>query len=126
MALGPNSLVFPLLSMAIPVIASPVAILIACGVMFVRVVLVAGVINPTLVAELYLPMLTMFATTLLIAGMIFRHDSNDPISDQVKPKNPLELAPALWFGALLAAVALSVSSLPSSPKYKDEDADETR
>jgi len=83
-----------------------VGILTACGVMFVRVVLLAGLINPALIRELYIPMTAMSAVVLSCATLILLKDNNQTPVNPAPSKNPLELAPALLFGLLLAAVAL--------------------
>ena len=81
-------------------------ILLACGIMFPRVVLVAGLIKPELVAHLYLPLGVMTIVTFGCTLLQFNLANGHAITDQVPLKNPLELIPALLFGLLLAAVAL--------------------
>ncbi|MEH6471653.1 MAG: MgtC/SapB family protein [Halopseudomonas sp.] len=83
-----------------------VGILIACAVMFPRVILIAGLINPGLISELYLPLGVMSAVIFGCAALIFRNGNKQQVVDPQPPKNPLELGPALLFGFLLAAVAL--------------------
>ncbi len=81
-------------------------ILLACGMMFPRVVLVAGLIQPDLVAQLFLPLSVMTLIIFGCAALQLHHTNGHEIVDQVPLKNPLELIPALLFGLLLAAVAL--------------------
>jgi uncharacterized membrane protein (DUF4010 family) len=81
-------------------------ILVACGAMFPRVILVAGVINPALMADLFLPLSLMAGVVFGSVVFIFRQNSEDHVVDQVLLKNPLDLNPALLFGLLLATVAL--------------------
>ncbi|WP_232784163.1 MgtC/SapB family protein [Moritella sp. Urea-trap-13] len=85
-----------------------VGILVACGVMFPRILLVAGLINPALVADLFLPLALMLGVIFGCTALIFHNDTRPVVTDEVRPKNPLELKPALLFGLMLAAVALLV------------------
>ncbi|MBT4521331.1 MAG: DUF4010 domain-containing protein [Halieaceae bacterium] len=81
-------------------------ILIACGTMFPRVVLISSIINPALFRELIAPMAVMTMLTFL-SSIIIWHKSNDPPPSELAHLiNPLELKPALFFGALLILVIL--------------------
>lgn len=81
-------------------------ILIACGTMFPRIVLVASVINPSLFAVLVFPMAVMMAFTFGSALLIWRQASGNPPSEDTQLINPLEIKTALIFAALLALVML--------------------
>jgi len=81
-------------------------ILIACGTMFPRVVLIASLINPALFNALVAPMTVMTLLTLLSAAVIWNKSVNRPTSELAHLINPLELKPALIFGALLVLVIL--------------------
>ncbi len=83
-----------------------VGILTACGVMFPRVILIAGLINPALMNQLYLPLGIMAGVIFGCAALILRHGGTHQEVEAAPPKNPLELKPALLFGLLLAAIAL--------------------
>ncbi len=80
-------------------------ILVACGTMFPRMLLVAGVVNPTLLLALSLPLLSMAALTYLAAFWFWRRGGAAPALPATL-RNPLELRVALVFGALLALVML--------------------
>lgn len=81
-------------------------VLLACGTMFPRMVLVASVLNPDLFTLLLVPAAVMALLTYLPALMYWRAQSHQE-TEAVSPlKNPLELKTALSFGLLLALVML--------------------
>lgn len=81
-------------------------ILIACGTMFPRMLLIASLVNTALFTVLLLPMLVMTAVTLLSATLIWRRTSKRAPDALAPVSNPLELKPALVFGGLLMLVML--------------------
>ena len=81
-------------------------ILVACGTMFPRVVLISSIINPTLFNVLAVPMAVMTLLTLLSAVVIWHKNIDRPSSELTHLINPLELKPALFFGALLVLVVM--------------------
>ena len=91
-----------------------VGILTACGVMFPRVILIAGLIHPALIAELYIPMMAMSVVVFSCAALIFRRERKITNVAPAPSKNPLELVPALLFGLLLGAVALLSRAMEDS------------
>ncbi|WP_210397900.1 MgtC/SapB family protein [Motiliproteus sediminis] len=83
-----------------------VGILIACAVMFPRVLLVAGLINLQLVQPLLWPLVAMLLVLLGWAALIMLRGDPASVVDDMPQKNPLELGSALLFGLLLGVVAL--------------------
>lgn len=81
-------------------------ILIACGTMFPRVVLVSSLINPALFNALIIPMAVMGGVVLFSAAVIWHKNVEQAPSELAQLINPLELKPALFFGALLVVVIL--------------------
>ncbi|HEB82089.1 MAG TPA: MgtC/SapB family protein [Gammaproteobacteria bacterium] len=81
-------------------------ILLACGTMFPRVVLVASLVNPALFNVLLAPMLVMTVLTLFSAAVIWRKKDDLAAGEVSDLINPLELKPALFFGLLLVVVIL--------------------
>lgn len=81
-------------------------ILIACGTMFPRVLLVATLINPAILSLLWLPMAVMTSVIFTIAIMLWRTRTLDQPTSLTRLLNPLELKSAVIFGALLVAVLL--------------------
>jgi len=81
-------------------------ILVACGTMFPRVVLISSLINPALFNILIVPMSVMTLLTLLSAAIIWHNSIDSPPSELTQLINPLELKSALFFGALLMLVVL--------------------
>ena len=81
-------------------------ILLACGTMFPRMLLVASIVNPGIMQTLLVPATVMSLITYLSAVFYWRSVSHDG-SQTVSPlKNPLELKTALGFGLFLALVML--------------------
>ncbi|HKK15851.1 MAG TPA: DUF4010 domain-containing protein, partial [Gammaproteobacteria bacterium] len=88
----------------VPATMLAMGILLACGTMFPRMLLVASVLNPDLFMLLLVPVLVMAILTYLPALFYWRTQS-DKKTDTTSPlKNPLELKTAMSFGLLLALV----------------------
>lgn len=86
-------------------------ILVACGTMFPRMLLVASALSPALFTHLWLPALIM-ATLTYLPAMLYWRSQTLLNSVQTTPlKNPLELKAALAFGILLTIVMLLGQSL---------------
>lgn len=81
-------------------------ILLSCGTMFPRLLVVLSVINPQLVTLLWPVVLVMMMALYLPAWWIWRRHRVEPIEQSNKQTNPLELKSALLFGMLLAAIIL--------------------
>lgn len=88
-------------------------ILLACGTMFPRTLLIAGAINPQLGLRLALPLGLMTAVTYLGALLLWRGVPAGPTRPPPL-KNPLELRQALRFGALLAIILLLAEAIKRS------------
>lgn len=87
-----------------PLLAS--GILIACGTMFPRILLVAGLINRDLLADLWLPVLVMMLWCYLPAFLIWRLNRGTAFEHPASKQNPLELTAAFMFGLILLAIML--------------------
>lgn len=83
-----------------------VGILLACGTMFPRMLLVASLVNPDLFSVLVLPLGLMTALTWGSALLYWHRQAAQPALEVAKVSNPLELKPALYFGLLLALIIL--------------------
>lgn len=88
-------------------------IVIAGSITFLRILLLAAVFQPSLIAPLALPMGVMAATGLAGAALIHRLADDDATAADGADgiANPLELTAALLFGAVLAVVMLGVHFL---------------
>jgi len=89
-----------------PMLAAGIAV--AAGVMFVRLVVLVGLVNPTLVPHLLWPAGLALAAALISAALLGWEVKARDIAvdtDRVMP-NPSEVPTALTFGALLAGVIL--------------------
>ncbi len=83
-----------------------VGILLACGTMFARMVLVASMLNPDLFKPLLVPAAVMILLSYLPALIYWRAESRQKTETVSPLRNPLELKTALGFGLLLALVML--------------------
>ncbi len=85
-----------------------VGILIACGTMFPRVLLVATMIHPPMFASLLVPVAVMTVLLYLPAFLMWRKATRG--TDVTQPElrqNPLDLSAALLFGVLLTLIMLA-------------------
>jgi uncharacterized membrane protein (DUF4010 family) len=89
------------------------AILVACGTMFPRMLLVATLINPALLQPLLWPAAVMALITYASAGWYWYAQPRVGGDAEALLDNPLELKAALSFGALLALIMLVAQGLKS-------------
>jgi uncharacterized membrane protein (DUF4010 family) len=90
---------------ATPVLAT--GILLACGTMYPRVLLIAGLINPQVLKLLWVPAAVMAAPVYGTALYYWSSTAGSEHDTKTAPvENPLELKAALSFGGLLAVVML--------------------
>jgi len=82
------------------------SILLACGTMFPRMLLVATVFHAPLFPLLMWPATVMALLTYGPALWLLRKPTNTPDAEDMLQRNPVELTSALTFGALLALVML--------------------
>jgi uncharacterized membrane protein (DUF4010 family) len=86
-----------------PVLA--LAILLAWTVMFFRVVVEVGVVNPSLAKDLVLGMVLMGVVSLVICYLLWRRGRRSSETAEVESgNNPFELGDAVKFGLLFAVV----------------------
>ncbi|CAE6896084.1 hypothetical protein ACOMICROBIO_NCLOACGD_01207 [Vibrio sp. B1ASS3] len=87
-----------------PLLAS--GILLSCGTMFPRLLIVLSVLNPQLVSLLWPIVLVMMIALYLPAWWIWRRSEVEKIEQSNKQSNPLALQSALFFGVVLAIIML--------------------
>ena len=88
-----------------PVLAA--GILIACGTMFPRMLLLGTMLNPTLAARLLPPIAVMALLLYLPALLLWRSSRRkSPVAGPALEQNPLDLKSALYFGGLLTGIML--------------------
>ncbi len=87
-----------------PLLAS--GILLSCGTMFPRLLIVLSVINPKLVTLLWPIVIAMMVALYLPAWWIWRKCEIEQVESSNKQRNPLALQSALLFGVLLALIML--------------------
>ncbi len=77
---------------------------IASSTVFPRVLFIAAVVNKELLADLFIPLLTM---TLVGAALAYiSHRRNPPLGGEVKVSDPFRILPALKLGSLFALVLI--------------------
>jgi uncharacterized membrane protein (DUF4010 family) len=85
-------------------------VVIACAVMFLRVLAIIAVLAPTFAKYVALPLVVAAVVTLLAGAMNFRRAGQTAVmSDHLVITNPFEIWMALKMGALLAAVMLALA-----------------
>lgn len=87
-----------------PLLAS--GILLSCGTMFPRLIVVLTVLNPPLVKLLWPIILSMMVAMYFMAWRIWREVDIENIESDNKQKNPLALQSAVFFGLVLAMIML--------------------
>jgi uncharacterized membrane protein (DUF4010 family) len=80
-------------------------VILASSVMFVRVLIIIGIINPELLKSLWLPLL-LFATAGFIVTVFFYRKMQTEILIEDILKNPFELKSALLFGAIFGVIIM--------------------
>lgn len=92
-----------------PLLAS--GILLSCGTMFPRLLIVLSVINPQLVKLLWPIVMVMMVALYIPAWWIWRRSEVEQIEQSNKQTNPLALQSALFFGLVLALIMLLAHAL---------------
>ncbi|EKO3407157.1 MgtC/SapB family protein [Vibrio fluvialis] len=93
-----------------PLLAS--GILLCCGTMFPRLLIVASLINTELTPILWPVIVVMMIGLYIPAWFIWRSTDVDFNEDQsANHRNPLALQSALWFGVILAIIMLLAHAL---------------
>ena len=87
-------------------------ILLACGTMYLRILLYCAMINTALLGHLVPPLLVMTLVLYLPALLIWRkHRNGTRVEQPALHSNPLDLKSALLLGALLTVILLMASLL---------------
>jgi uncharacterized membrane protein (DUF4010 family) len=83
-------------------------ILIACGMMYLRLAALLALFNRQLMAELLVPFVVLAGAALGIGWLWTRRKdkSTDDVQRESDPKNPLELVTAFMFAALFLAMLI--------------------
>ncbi|MUW14221.1 DUF4010 domain-containing protein [Halorubrum sp. CBA1125] len=82
------------------------AVVIASIVMFPRALIEIAVVNPDLLSSVAPPLGAMTVVGVAAAGVLYWRTASDETVEPEELKNPLRLQPALFFGAIFAAVLL--------------------
>jgi uncharacterized membrane protein (DUF4010 family) len=92
-----------------PLLAS--GILLSCGTMFPRLLIVLFIINPFLIAYLWPALITMTAAIYFPVWWIWRRADVNYVEPNKTTANPLALRSALFFGVVLIAIMLLSKAL---------------
>jgi len=87
--------------------------LLACSIMFPRVLIEVFVVNRELLTLLWPPILLMFAGLLTVIALMYRQNKRKPPSKagEITISNPLQLTTAIQFGILLAVILLLAEAM---------------
>ena len=85
-------------------------VLVASATMFVRVLVIATIVNPNLSITLTLPLLAM-ALTLFSCAALYARQIKTVALDSFKLHNPVEITQALQFALLLGAIFLATAGV---------------
>ena len=89
--------------------AAAAGALAACGVMFLRMLVLVASIQPSLARPLGVPLIATGVTLLLLAVWQWRSGAGRSVpAQEVEPVAPFDLGTALGFGAFLAVMAILV------------------
>lgn len=89
--------------------------LLACSIMFPRVLIEVFVVNRELLPLLWPPILLMFAGLLAVMALMYRQQrrTSPPETGEITISNPLQLTTAIQFGILLAVILLLAEGMKS-------------
>ncbi|MBI5414001.1 MgtC/SapB family protein [Candidatus Peregrinibacteria bacterium] len=92
-----------------------IAILIASGIMFFRVIFEISFLSPDLLSFLVWPLFVMGIVTLALVGGIvfFQSRKNNNLEEPIQVTHPFELRPALIFGAFFLGIVLLSEKIQS-------------
>lgn len=84
------------------------SIIVATGMMFIRILILTFIFNSKLGIKLTVPLLSLTAITLLVAWVVSRtnHKEQEKVTHEFSNRNPLEFKTALLFAALFVTFAL--------------------
>ncbi|MFB6279431.1 MAG: MgtC/SapB family protein [Salinibacter sp.] len=80
------------------------AVMLAWGIMFVRVIVEVAVINPPLLATVWMPILGVCVAGLAYCGYLYGVQPSDAQEEPQTVRNPFRLVPAITFGVLYAVI----------------------
>lgn len=85
----------------------------ACAIMFVRTLLVVGLLNLPLAGHLAWPLVAAAAVAFVVSALLARRPGSAAAEAPMAIANPFELGPALRFGALLAFIMVLAKAMPA-------------
>ena len=83
-------------------------ILLACTIMFVRILFFSYIFSSLLFTQLLIPGLSMIAVLLAATGLILWRKRNEPATTSIAAGSPIELGNALIFGGIYMGILLMV------------------
>lgn len=96
---------FSIESKRIPFAVTPLAVgvIIACSIMFYRIIFTVSILFPSLVSKLFISMFFMGTVGLLLAFFIFKRQKVDH-KQEFKVETPFALKPAFFFGGFYVGI----------------------
>lgn len=92
-----------------------IGVLVACGTMFPRMLIVASLIHQPMFTVLLVPAAAMTGVTLFGAAFLLWREKSSTVSESgAGLKNPLDLGSAILFGLLLAFILVAAKGLESA------------
>lgn len=80
------------------------AVLLAWAIMFIRVIVEVAIINPSLLATVWGPILGVCAASVAYCGYLYWRQPPDEQEEPEMVRNPFRLVPAITFGLLYAVI----------------------
>ncbi|HVN72138.1 MAG TPA: MgtC/SapB family protein [Desulfomonilia bacterium] len=90
--------------------AFALGIMAAWGVMFLRIMIIVGVLNISLLRLVWIPMTLAFFVSLLFCVYLGMSQKTEPPEEANDFKNPFKLIPAITFGLLYAIILLAANT----------------
>lgn len=92
-----------------------IGVLVACGTMFPRMLIVASLVHQPVFAALLVPAVVMSGVTLLSAVFLLWREKSSAVGESAaRLKNPLDLGSAILFGLLLAFILVAAKGLEAA------------
>lgn len=90
------------------------AALLACSVMYLRVLVLVWFINYSFFPNLWLPLVILFATGVLLSLVIFNKEEGVIASQIPELQNPFEVKPAIWFALMFVLLSVITGFIKST------------
>jgi uncharacterized membrane protein (DUF4010 family) len=79
-------------------------VMLASSIMFIRILVEVSIVNPSLLGQLWIPIVVMFAAVLAGGLWLLRSNSDSDKEPHIEVNNPFNIVTALKFGGFLALI----------------------